>query len=307
MVLERFNLKKSLTLNDLGLNLSAPYASLQVNGIAMLGCSVSGDLCFCDKEPKSEIENIVEGTIVLCIDVLKSYFIKRYPSAICVVIPDPRAVFIEIGYRLLDEKNIDVSTIIPRPFGIHSNVQIGVNTVIHSETRIDAGVKIGANCVIHRGTWIKKDAIIRDNTVVGVEGINAYLGLDGKQRNFPHFASAIVGENVEIGANAVIVRGIVNSTSIGQSSVIGNLSNIGHVVEIGEKVWMSVGCLIGGHTRIGDGATLGMGVRVKDRIEIGENAQIGMGSVVTKSVAPNSSMFGNPARAMGPIQAGPKR
>jgi UDP-3-O-[3-hydroxymyristoyl] glucosamine N-acyltransferase len=304
---ERFALKKSFSLSELGINCSDAYGSLRINGIAMLGCSISGDLCFCDKKPNKEIDAIAEGTIVLCLDILKDYMLEHYPGIICQPLSDPRSNFIDIGYDLLSQDNVDVSVLIPRPFGIHDTVMIGEQTIIYPETRIDANVKIGVNCVIHRGTWIQKNAIIRDNTVVGVEGINAYIGKDGKKRGFPHFASVIIGEDVEIGSGVVVVRGIVNSTIIGKNTVIGNLSNIGHVVEVGEKVWMSVGCLIGGHTRIGDGATLGMGVSVKDRIEIGENAQIGMGSVVTKSVAPNGSMFGNPARAMGPILAGPKR
>lgn len=304
---ERFFLKVPQSTLDLDIKLPDDFSSLVISGIARLGCTVQGDLCFCDREPNDELKGVVAGTIILCTANLVDHLRQRFPDTICVPMLDPRAAFLDLGHRLLEEDKIDVSVTIPRPFGIHPKVQVGAQTVIHPETRIEAGVKIGAQCVIHRGTWLQAGAVIRDNTVIGVEGINAYLGEDGKQRSFPHFASVIIGENVEIGAGTVVVRGILNSTRIGKDSVIGNLSNIGHVVEIGEKVWMSVGCLIGGHTQIGKGATLGLGVAVKDNIEIGENAQIGMGSVVVKSVPPNTSVFGNPARAMGPIQAGPKR
>jgi UDP-3-O-[3-hydroxymyristoyl] glucosamine N-acyltransferase len=280
---------------------------LQFAGLARLGYTKAGDLCFCDREPGVELEEVAAGTIILCTEALVGMLSERFPGANCLPLPDPRATFIDLGRRLLAEGKVEVSVAVPRPFGIHPTVQVGEQTVIHPETRIDANVKIGAQCVIHRGTWLQAGAVIRDNTVVGVEGINAYKGLDGKQRSFPHFASVIIGENVEIGAGAVVVRGILNSTRIGKDSVIGNLSNIGHVVEIGEKVWMSVGCLIGGHTRIGAGATLGMGVAVKDNIEIGEKAQVGMASVVVKSVAAGTSVFGNPARAIPSIQAGPAR
>lgn len=278
-----------------------------VTGLARLGYAAHGDLCFCDREPGADLKEIAAGTIILCTEGLIDHLRQRFPAASCVALPDPRAAFIDLGHRLLAEGKVEVSVAVPRPFGIHPTAQVGAQSVIHPETRIDAGVKIGAQCVIHRGTWLQAGAVVRDNTVVGVEGINAYRGLDGRQRSFPHFASVIVGENVEIGAGTVVVRGILNSTRIGRDSVIGNLSNIGHVVEIGEKVWMSVGCLIGGHTRIGDGATLGMGVAVRDNVEIGEKAQIGMASVVVKSVTANTSMFGNPARAIPSIQAGPAR
>lgn len=305
--LDRFSLNPPQTISALGLSAAVEMASVSISGIARLGYTSPGDICFCDREPGAELEAIPAGTIILCTENLARCLRQRFPTVVCIPLPDPRSSFIDLGHRLLVEGRIDVSVAVPRPFGIHPTVLIGVQSVIHPETRIDEGVKIGAQCVIHRGTWIQAGAVIRDNSVVGVEGINAYRGQDGRQRSFPHFASVIVGENVEIGAGAVVVRGILNSTRIGRDSVIGNLSNIGHVVEIDEKVWMSVGCLIGGHTRIGAGATLGMGVTVRDNIEIGERAQVGMASVVVKSVAPDTSVFGNPARAVGPIQAGPVR
>jgi UDP-3-O-[3-hydroxymyristoyl] glucosamine N-acyltransferase len=164
--------------------------------------------------------------------------------------------------------------------------------------------------VIHRGTWIQAGSIIRDGTVIGCDGVNAYAyqGQDGKPRVFPHFGGVLIGENVEIGANSVIVRGILNSTRIGRNSVIGNMGNIGHAAELSEQVWMSVGCRIGGYTRIGSRATLGIGATVKDSIEIGEQATIGIGSVVIQSVAPYTSVFGNPARKVPTMRAfGPPR
>lgn len=305
--LDRFSLSPPQTISALGLGTAAEMASDSIFGIARLGYTKPGDMCFCDREPGAELDAIPAGTIILCTENLAGHLQQRFPAVVCIPLPDPRSSFIDLGHRLLSEGKVDVSVAVPRPFGIHPTVQVGAQSVIHPETRIDEGVKIGAQCVIHRGTWIQAGAVIRDNSVVGVDGINAYRGQDGGQRSFPHFASVIIGEQVEIGAGAVVVRGILNSTRIGRDSVIGNLSNIGHVVEIGEKVWMSVGCLIGGHTRIGAGATLGMGVTVRDNIEIGARAQVGMASVVVKSVAPDASVFGNPARVVGPIQAGPAR
>lgn len=304
--MERFKLTSPIKLGEITTE-SASLSDISIKGIARLECSESGDLCFCDRLPMMGSKLGSAGSVILCTHDLHAPLLVLYPRAFFVPMSDPRAAFIDLGERLLTEGDVAVSSAVPRPFGTHPSVQVGQNSVIHAETRIDEGVKIGANCVVHRGTWIKAGAVIHDNSTIGVEGINAYKGHDARLRSFPHFASVIIGEKVEVGAGSVVVRGILNSTVIGSHTVIGNLCNIGHVVEIGEKVWMSVGCLIGGHSHIGNGATLGMGVAIKDNIQIGENAQIGMGSVVVKSVKPNSSVFGNPARAIGPIQAGPVR
>lgn len=301
---ERFGFDAPLPLDIAGLGEVA--SNHAATGIARLGHSAAGDLCFCDRDPASDL-TIAEGSIILCTQGLAAQLRERFPAAVFLPLPDPRAAFIDLGHHLLMEGRVAVSGEVPRPFDIHPSAEIGPQTVIHPEVRIDEGVKVGAQCVIHRGTWLQAGAVVRDHTVVGVEGINAYRGMDGKQRRFPHFASVIVGKNAEIGAGAVLVRGILSSTRIGRNTVIGNLCNIGHVVDIGEKVWMSVGCLIGGHTRIGNGATLGLGVAVRDNIEIGSGAQVGMASVVVKSVAAGLSVFGNPARPVPGLQAGPTR
>lgn len=304
---EHFSLVTPIPLQKLE-GLAEKTTGVDILGVARFGYAQTGDLCFCDRGPSQEYINCLsDGALILCTEALVQPLCQRYPGSILLPTHDPRATFIDFCQMLMEDDAVNITNEIPSPLGTHPSAQIGSQTVIHPESRIDENVFIGSNCVIHRGTWIKARAVIRDHVTIGVEGINAYRGEDGRQRRFPHLAGTIIGSDVEIGASTVVVRGILNSTRIGDGTVIGNLCNIGHVVEIGEKVWMSVGCLIGGHTQIATGATLGMGVAVKDNIEIGENAQVGMGSIVAKSIKAGASVFGNPARSVGAIQAGPAR
>ena len=39
-----------------------------------------------------------------------------------------------------------------------------------------------------------------------------------------------------------------------------------------------------------------MSVTIRDYVKIGKNAVLGMGSVITKDVAPNVTVIGNPAK-----------
>lgn len=299
----RFNLTAPWSLNIDGL-VKTPT---KVTGIAQFGNTVAGDICFCDREPSIAINNVAEGSVILCTVDLLDHLCQRFPKTICYAQPDPRATFMDLSQYFQAKKMVEVDSVVPRPFGIHPTVVIGEQTVIHPETRIDESVKIGSQCVINRGSWIQAGTIIRDNTVIGGDGVNIYHGKDGKRRWFSHFGSVVIGENVEIGSGVVIMSGILSHTHVSRESVIGNLSNIGHSAQINENVWMSVGCLIGGLTKIGPGASLGLGVVVKDNIVIGDCVQVGMGSVVIKSIPPKTSVFGNPARKVGPIQAGPLR
>lgn len=278
------------------------------SGVSSLAHAGEGDLCFCDKEPAETLSSVADRAVVLTNPELITILQQRFPNATWVSVPDPRSVFIDVSSRLLNSGQLQVSDLIPRPLKIDPAASIGVHSVIHPDAVIEKGVTIGSHCVIHRGTWIRENTVIRDHAVIGGDGINAYKGLDGEQRGFPHLAGVVVGKNTQIGAGAVIPRGILSSTVIGDQVVVGNLCNIGHGASIGDEVWMSVGTLVGGHTKIGKKTTLAMGVVVRDNLDIGEDAQIGMGSVVVRNVESGASIFGNPARSIkGKLKAGPER
>jgi len=90
-------------------------------------------------------------------------------------------------------------------------------------------------------------------------------------------------------------------------SVIGESAQIGDDVTIYQHVTLggtnpTTG--IGGkrHPTIRSGVVIGSGARVLGPIEVGEGAKIGANSVVTKDVAPGSTVVGIPAKSV-PIDA----
>lgn len=276
-----------------------------IKALARFGFAEKDELCFCDQIPNAVRED--EQSTILCSPSVSENLAQRAPRALRIVLDDARAVFIDLAHALLSAGLLEVSSLVDRSFGVAPSACIGSHSVIDPEVRIDDGVVIGSNCIVHRGVWLKSGVAIGDGTVVGNAGINAYRARDGRVLDFPHLAGVIVGEGTHIGANSVVVRGVLTSTRIDKGVVVGNLCNIGHGVEIGEKSWMSVGGMLGGHTVLGKQVTVGMAATVRDNLKIGEFSQIGMGAVVVKDVAPSSSVFGNPARPVPQISAGPKR
>jgi serine O-acetyltransferase len=81
---------------------------------------------------------------------------------------------------------------------------------------------------------------------------------------------------------------------------------IGETTEIGEDVTIYQGVTLGGtgkdvgkrHPTVRDGVIVGTGASVLGPVEIGEGAKVGAGSIVIKDVPPNSTVVGNPGRAV---------
>jgi UDP-3-O-[3-hydroxymyristoyl] glucosamine N-acyltransferase LpxD len=304
-----FSLKESIPirkiLDSFQVDLSQ-CSKLSIRGISSLKDSREGYLCFCDRSPQIDLQ-LNRGAIVLCSSSIADELQSRSPEAVILTCIDPRRIFIDVVDVIVSKEQVEVSSAIPRPFGVSPGSRIASSAFIDPECLIEENVVVGENCVIHRGSWIQADTVIHDNTVIGVDGITLYKAVAGGMRKLPHLAGVVIGPNSEIGANCSLCRGILNDTLIGENVIIGNQCSIGHVASIGDNVWMSVGCLIGGHAVIGDFVTIGMGVAIRDNIEIGERTQVGMGSIVTRSIGSNLSIYGNPARIVPPIQAGPSR
>ena len=266
--------------------------------------AVKDTLSFVDRPPKQDAIKELSKAFVITNPEISPFLY----GCTMLVVDDPRALFIDLLTRFLVTPGFSCFTSIVKEMPHrHPEADLHSQAVIEKGVFIGSGSIIGAGCVIKSGTYIGCNVTIRENTVIGCNGIALYKTQDSRVLRFPHLAGVIIEDGVEIGASCVIPRGVMNSSRIGVDAVIGNLSNLGHTVQIGSKVWMSVGCLIGGNSTIDEGSTLGLGVSVRDNIHIGKNCSIGMGSVVVKDLPDNSPVFGNPAKRLPGVKAGPER
>lgn len=169
---------------------------------------------------------------------------------------------------------------------IHPSAQIAdTGVVIEYDVKIDAGV------VIYPNTLIKRGSIISAGSIIGVNGARLVTKKkDGERLRVIHGGGVRIGEDVFIGANAVIVKSVWREpTAIGNGTFIGNLVNIGHNCSIGCNTTILPGSILCGRTRVEPGATLAPGVITNNAVTIGAGSRATLGSIVVGDTAP----FGN--------------
>ncbi len=113
-------------------------------------------------------------------------------------------------------------------------------------------------------------------------------------RMINYFSRIVTGADIHPGA------------TIGKNFFIDHATGvvIGETAEIGDNVSIYQGVTLGGistekkkrHPTIGNNVVIGAGATILGPITIGDNVRVGAGSVVVKSVPPNSTVVGVPAK-----------
>ncbi len=165
---------------------------------------------------------------------------------------------------------------------VGSGARIGADSVIYPNASILEGVVLGDRCIIHSGA------------VIGSDGFG-YAPSPAGPRKIPQVGNVILGDDVEVGANASIDRATFGSTRIGSGTKIDNLVQIGHNVEMGTACIICGNAGISGSAILGNRVTIAAGAGVAGHIEVGDGVIVGGLSGVTKSVEPGKVVSGFPA------------
>ena len=103
----------------------------------------------------------------------------------------------------------------------------------------------------------------------------------------------IIEDDVEIGANCTIDRGVSHDT-IGPGTKMDNLVHIGHDTVIGKNCLFAAQVGIAGAVTIGNGVVLWGQVGVSKTLSIGDNAVVYAQSGVPASLEGDQTYFGSP-------------
>lgn len=200
------------------------------------------------------------------------------------------------NYPSLDKINIVNGAYIAECAVIGKNCTIFPGAYISGETVLGDGVYIGAGVKLMGRVYIGNRVVVRENTVIGADGLSTDRDDNGVAITMPQFGAVRIEEDVQIGALTVIARGAIDDTIIRKGSKIDNSSFISHNVEIGEDTFIVGETIMFGSSSTGRSAFISGNSTIRNGVHIGEKALVGMGSVVVKSVANETVVKGNPAK-----------
>lgn len=205
---------------------------------------------------------------------------------------DPFRDFVKIGQYFNPFKSSNQS--------VASSAKIGEGTHLQPNVFVGNNVVIGENCLIHANVSIGDNCIIGDNVIIHSGTV---LGGDGfyykkRETGFDKLKSVgnvVIEDDVEIGANCTIDRGVTASTIIGAGTKMDNLIQIGHDTIIGKKCLFASQVGVAGCVVVGDEVTLWGQVGVKSGITIGNSVVVMAKSGVGHDLEDGKSYFGSPA------------
>ena len=199
---------------------------------------------------------------------------------------------------------------------IHPTAEVGPMAVVEAGAEVGAGCIVGPGAVIGAGVVLGAGSRIGANASVShaILGARVYIypGARVGQEGFgfaisdagfqtvPQLGRVLIGDDVEVGANATVDRGSTRDTVIGAGTRLDNGVQIAHNVHIGRCCAFAAHVAISGSVTVGDFVQMGGQVGMSEHLHIGNGVRIGAQAGVIGDLEDKAVVLGSPAQ---PIKA----
>lgn len=284
---------------------------LEIDDVQPLQVAGAGHLSFLDN--KLYVDAFEQSAAAACLCDPK--YVDRAPGDMALLVTmEPYRAYARVAQAFYPEAS-------PHP-GVHPSAtvretaKVGEGCQVEAGAVIDDSAEIGANCRIGANSYIGPGVVLGDGCDVGPNvtiqcaliGQNCVfhpgvrIGQDGfgfapgaQHLKVPQLGRVLIGDGVDVGANACIDRGTGPDTVIGPGSKIDNMVQIGHNVEIGAGCLFAALSGISGSTKIGNYVMMGGAAGVAGHLSIGDGARVAAQSGIMRDVEPGQTVAGSPA------------
>ena len=273
---------------------------VEVREVATLENASTGAIAFFANERYlPQLKATRAGAVILGVAARGS---TRLPRIVCA---NPYAYFARVSGLLNPEPaprpGVHSSAVVDATARVAADAEIGPCVVIGREARIDAGCVLGAGCVIgaraaigpgsrlypnvtvYHDCVIGERAVLHSGVVIGADGFGIAMD-DGRWVKVPQIGRAVIGNDVEIGANTTVDRGALDDTVIEDGVKLDNQIQIGHNVRVGAHTAIAACAGVAGSARIGKYCRIGGASGIAGHITIADHVEISTYTLVTKSI-----------------------
>lgn len=191
------------------------------------------------------------------------------------------------------------------PFAVVGRgARIGPSTWLHAGSYVGPGAAVGRDCRLLPGSVVMDGCVLGDRVwlnpgaVVGGEGFGFAPSSNGLVK-IPQAGRAVLGDDVELGANTCVDRAALGETRIGAGTKADNLVQVGHAAEVGPHNVLVAFAGVAGSARTGRGVTLAARAGVLGHLEVGDGVTVASHGCITRDTPAGETVAGMPAIPVG--------
>lgn len=296
-------MKISKLAKNIGIDIDAN--DLEIESFATLDTAQKNQIAYIDNESYIELLKTTNAGAVILQD---KYFDLLPEGCIGLVSSNPHLSMAYASKYFAQRAFVDTDTnkSISKSAEVCPSATICDNVVIEENVTIMSGVRVGANVKIGKNSIVYPNVVIYDNTVIGEncilqagciiasDGYGYVPTAQGEHIKIHHFGNVVLEDDVEIGANTTIDRGVFGSTTIGSGTKVDNLVQIAHNCELGDRCIIVSQVGISGSSKLGRNVVMGGQSATAGHLEIGDFATIAARGGVSKSVIGGKTYAGFP-------------
>jgi UDP-3-O-[3-hydroxymyristoyl] glucosamine N-acyltransferase len=295
---------------ELGAERRGP-ADLEITGVAGIEDAVPGQLTFLSNRKYAGFARTTRASAILVapdfaelpVATLRTpnpylafaqavgifYQPPAYPSAI-----HPTAV-IDPTASIGKDAHIGAYVVVSAGVALGDRATLLPHVVLYPGARIGDDFFAHAHAVVREGCRIGDRVVVQNGAVIGGDGFGFAKGDDGAWKKIPQSGPVVVGDDVEIQANACVDRASVGETRVGTGSKIDNLVQVGHGSSVGDHTLLCAQVGLAGSTQVGNRVILAGQVGVAGHCKIGDGVVATAQSGIPNDVPPGRMVSGYPA------------
>lgn len=181
-----------------------------------------------------------------------------------------------------------------------AGARIGPHATLLPHVVLYPGVRAGSHFFAHAHSVVRENCVLGDHVtlengvVIGGDGFGFAKNNEGRWEKIPQSGPVILGDWVDVQANACVDRATVGATEIATGAKIDNLVQVGHGSRVGENTLLCAQTGLAGSSVIGKNAILAGQTGVAGHCTVGDGVILTAQSAVSHDVPAGKMISGSP-------------